>query len=230
LFSPISLLYLVFDIPLGYSIARIIELALTAIFFYIFLVNLDIGAGGAFAGRLVFALSDHVMNHVIWLGWFGGWMWLPLMLLGADRALRTEKILPAVGAGVALAMQFYCGFMPAAIYYLAAISLHFPVVALLNAEAGGRVAALKRSIKFLSIALIVGFGLSAMIWMPVLELLGYSNRKIVPTEIGYIWLPPWQLLTLLLPRAYGEAFDPQSVQMFLEMGVSQDRSVYLGLA
>ena len=72
--------------------------------------------------------------------------------------------------------------------------------------------------------------MSAPIWLPVFELLGYSNRKIVPTEISYIWIPPWQLLTLLLPRAFGQAFEAKYLQMFVEMGVSHDRSLYLGLA
>src|SRR5205823_7494650 len=198
---------------------------------------LKISPGGAFAGSLLFLLSDHVMHHLTWLGWIGGLMWLPLMLLGADRAMRNEngrsnrdRAFSAIGAGVALALQFYCGFMPAAIYYVGALAAYYLVSPWIIEQAGNRIAAMKSAIKYLAVSLVVGFGLSATIWLPVFELLGYSNRKIVPTELGYIWLPPWHLLTIVLPRAFGEAFDPKYTRMFLEMGVSQDRSVYIGLA
>jgi hypothetical protein len=227
LFNPTNLIYFFFDIPQGYSFVRLTELALAVIFLYIFLVNLGVGSGGAFVGSLVFLLSDHTMQHLTWLGWMGGAMWLPLMLLGADRAIHKDRVLPAVAAGGALALQFYCGFMPASIYYLGALIIYYLAVPWLTGRRG--ISAYKPVIKSLAISLIVGMGLSAPIWLPVFELLGYSNRKIVPTELSYIWLPPWQLLTLLLPRAFGQAFEPKYLQMFVEMGVSHDRSLYLGV-
>ncbi|KAF0248409.1 MAG: hypothetical protein FD167_2186, partial [bacterium] len=227
LFNPFNLIYYWFDIPLGYSFIRLTELMLAVIFLYIFLVHLDLGVCGAFVGSMVFLLSDHTMQHLTWLGWLGGVMWLPLMLLGADRAIKSGNTLPAIAAGVALALQFYCGFMPAAIYYLSALVGYYLVIPWLIRKTD--LAAYKSVIKSLLISLIVGMGLSAPIWLPVFELLGYSNRKIVPTELSYIWLPPWQLLTLLLPHVFGEAFEPKYVKMFVEMGVSQDRSIYLGL-
>ncbi|MEW6729733.1 MAG: YfhO family protein [Acidobacteriota bacterium] len=227
LLSPAQIFYLWFDVPLGYTLGRLTELLLLAFFLYIFLINLDIAPAPACLGSIAFLLSDHVMHHLSWLGWIGGVMWLPLMLLGADRALNRNSFWAAAGAGSALALQFYAGFMPAAIYYLAALSAYYLAVAWLVRDEKAR--RMWRACRCLGISLLVGFGLSAPIWLPAFELLGYSNRKIVPTELGYIWLPPWHLLTLLLPRAFGSAFDARSLQMFVEMGVSQDRSVYLGL-
>ncbi|HLG17295.1 MAG TPA: YfhO family protein [Blastocatellia bacterium] len=229
IFSPLNLLYRWFDVPLGYTLARLIELALAVAFLYLFLINLGISPRAAFVGCLVFLLSDHLMLRLTGLGWVGGLLWLPLMLLGADRALRKRKTLPAVGAGVAFALHFYMGFTPAAIYYVAALAGYYIVTAWLTADALGRWPALTRACRYLAVSLAVGFGLAAAIWMPVFELLGYSNRKIVPVELGYIWIPPWHLLTLVLPRAFGNAFDPQFLQMFVGVGVSQDRSVYLGI-
>src|ERR1051326_6572290 len=107
--------------------------------------------------------------------------------------------------------------MPAAIYYVGALALYYIAVPWLTEQSGRKLEAVKRAMRYLAISLIAGLGLSATIWMPVFELLGYSNRKIVPTELGYIWLPPWHLLSLLLPHAFGEAFDPKFVKMFVEM-------------
>jgi Bacterial membrane protein YfhO len=229
LFSPFNLLYIWFDVPLGYTIGRLMELALAAVFLYVFLVHLGLSPPASLVGSLVFTLSDHVMLRLTGEGWVGGLMWLPLMLLGADIALRRRRLLPAAGAGAALALQFYCGFMPAAIYYVGAIGAYYLWVSWLtrDGESGSR--AVARGAGYLAFTVVTGFALSAIIWLPVFELLGYSNRKIVPTELGYIWMPPWHLITLILPRVFGKAFDPNFLEMFVGVGVSQDRSVYLGI-
>lgn len=236
LFAPTNLLYLFFNVPLGYSLARLIELALASIFLYLFLINLRLNPISALTGSIAFLLSDHVMQHLTWLGWLGGLMWLPLMLLGAEKALSNRKILPAIGAGIALALQFYCGYTPTAIYYVSALVGYYLLYPYLQNENVNRsnnninrLKDFKYSIKYLAITLFTGFGLSIANWWPVFELLSYSNRKIVPTEIGYIWLPPWHLVTLILPRAFGRAFDSNIAKRFVDIGVSQDHIIYLGL-
>lgn len=230
LFSPTNLFYYFgCNIPLGYSLSRLLELALATIFLYLLLNHLRLTPTGAFTGSLIFLLSDHTMQHLTWMGWLGGLMWLPIMILCADLALQRGRIIFAILAGAALALQFYCGYMPAAIYYISALALYYLIAPWLQVDKSEWLSFSLRTIKYLAISLITGLGLSAMIWLPIFQLLGFSNRKIVPTEIGYIWLPPWQLLTLILPRAFGQAFDTEIARRFVEVGVSQDRSAYLGL-
>lgn len=226
-YAPTNLFYLWCDVAWGYSLARLTEYYLASVFLYIFLVGIGLRPVAAATGALAFLLSDHMLYHLTWIGWTGGLMWLPLVLLGAERAMRRRSWRAAIGAGMAFAMQFYTGFIPATVYYLGALVLYYIAMPLL-AESD-RLEQLKKSLLYTVVTLTVGFGLSAPVWMPVFELLSYSNRKIVPTELGYIWIPPWHLVTLLLPRAFGEAFDPNYLKMFVEMGVSQERSLYLGL-
>src|SRR5207247_3691679 len=73
--SPFLLLYKFFVFPLGYSLARLLELMLAAVFIYVFLVVIGAAAGGALLVSLVFALSAHSMLHLTGLGWWGGLMW-----------------------------------------------------------------------------------------------------------------------------------------------------------
>src|SRR5580765_7463574 len=70
--SPFLLFYRFFDVPLGYSLARLSELMLGAVFMYIFLVVIGASANGALMGSLVFELSAHSMLHLTGLGWWGG--------------------------------------------------------------------------------------------------------------------------------------------------------------
>src|SRR6185369_16731733 len=89
--SPFLLFYKFFDVPLGYSLARIAELMLAAIFMYAFLIATGVSPRGALIGALVFELSAHALLHVTGLGWFGGLMWVPLMMLFVDRAVCRQQ-------------------------------------------------------------------------------------------------------------------------------------------
>lgn len=232
--SPLLLLYTVFDVPLGYSIARIIELFLAAIFMYIFLIGVGASASGGLAGSLVFALSAHSMFHLTQLGWWGGLMWLPLIFLFADRAITRKSFIHAIIAGVFLALQFFFGFLPTQIYYVGALLLYYLFFAFrprASQQKGETVTRrLMLSLAMAGVTFAVGFGLAATQWVPVLELLQYSNRRIIGMEWGYIYLPPWYAATLFFPHLFGAAYDAKMVTLFTAINVSHDHIIYLGIA
>src|SRR5262245_13959337 len=108
--SPFLMFYKFFDVPLGYSLARIMELILAAIFMYIFLIVIGASAHGALMGSLIFGFSSHSMLHLTGLGWWGGFLWLPLILLSVDRAVKNQaasRFRWAMLTGVFLGAQFF---------------------------------------------------------------------------------------------------------------------------
>src|SRR6185295_14545475 len=123
--SPFLLFYKTFDVPLGYSLARITELMLAAMFMYLFLVAIGASANGALMGSVVFTFSSHSMLHVTGLGWWGGFLWMPLILLFVDRAITRRSYVQAMLAGVCLAAQFFCGLLPFQIYYVTTVVLYY---------------------------------------------------------------------------------------------------------
>src|ERR1044071_3902959 len=146
--SPFLLFYKFFDVPLGYSLARITELILAAAFMYIFLVAIGVGANGALFGALVFELSAHSMLHLTGLGWYGGLMWLPLIFLFIDRAIARRSYTQAAIAGLFFAAQFFCGYLPNQIYYAGAIALcylFFAARSWRRLESRARLATLRRT-------------------------------------------------------------------------------------
>jgi hypothetical protein len=231
--SPFLLFYKFFDVPLGYTLARIVELMLAAIFMYIFLLSIGVTARGALVGALVFELSAHAMLHLTGLGWFGGLLWLPLIMLFVDRAARRQQFIPALLAGVMFAAQFFCGYLPNQIYYAGAILLYYLIAAHLlysKLPTPERWRALAKTLMLAATTLVVGLLLAASQWLPMLELLRYSNRKIVGAEMGYIYLPPWYALTLIFPNLFGAAYDTRPLTLFTALGVSHDHILYLGIA
>jgi hypothetical protein len=234
IFSPFLLFYTFLDLPLGYSVARIFELLLGAIFMYLFLVKIGISARAALVGALVFELSAHSLFHLTGLGWWGGLLWLPLIFLFVDRSIRRNSFTQAIFAGVFIALQFFCAYMPNQIYYVGAVILYYLIFGYRVKVVGHSLNAKKLNIirlfSMMAVSLGVGLLLAATQWIPVMELLGFSNRRIVPTEAGYIYLPPWYLLTLVFPNLFGTAYDPQRVSLFTALNVSHDHSLYLSIA
>ncbi|HVF91996.1 MAG TPA: hypothetical protein VNH22_18175, partial [Blastocatellia bacterium] len=241
IFSPFLLFYTFLKVPLGYTVARITELALGAVFMYLFLASAGARPSGALVGGLVFAFSAHSVLHLTGLGWWGGLLWMPLILLFADRAMARKSYRAAIMAGVFLAAQFFCGFMPNQIYYVGLTVLYDLFFAFTRAGGAEGDAArrdkrvvinpmLVRAVAFASITLAVGLVLAATQWVPIMELLRYSNRRIVPTESGFIYLPPWYLATLVFPNLFGTAYDAHTVNLFTALGVSHDHSLYIGIA
>src|SRR6266446_1548801 len=201
--SPFLLFYEFFDVPLGYSLARLSELMLGAVFMYIFLVAIGASANGARMGSLVFEFSSHSMLHLTGLGWWGGLLWLPLILLFVDRAIRRGSYTQAMLAGVFLAMQFFCGYLPNQIYYVGAVVLYYAFFAFVARRSGSGSRRVAHLLAMMAVTLAVGLALSATQWIPSLELLSYSNRKIVGSELSYVYLPPWYLGTLVFPNLSG---------------------------
>jgi hypothetical protein len=232
-FSPFLLFYKFLDLPLGYSVARITELILAAVFMYLFLIAIGVSARGSLMGALVFEFSSHSMFHLTALGWWGGLMWLPLILLFAHRAVRRRSFACALLSGVFLAVQIYCGFFANQIYYVSAVLLFYLYYWWSERRSpidGVRPPVLSRTLALGATTLVAGLGLSATQWLPILELLKYSNRLIVPTQIGYIYLPPWYALTLIFPHLFGSAYDPTMHKLFVGLGVSFDHILYPGIA
>jgi len=232
--SPFLLFYKFFDIPLGYSIARITELLLGAIFMYGFLITLGAGPPGGLMGALVFAFSAHSMLHLTGLGWWGGLMWLPLIFLFIERATSRQRYNWAILAGIILGAQFFCGYLPNQAYYPGAIILAYVFFAYRQSRAAhGRAErwrAYRRGVGMAAVTLLIGFGLGATQWAPMLELLKYSNRRIIGAELGYIYLPPWYAATMFFPNMFGAAYDATALRLFTALGVSHDHILYIGIA
>jgi Bacterial membrane protein YfhO len=228
--SPFLLFYKVFDVPLGYSLARLTELLLACVFMYVFALGIGARPNGALMGSLVFGLSAHSMLHLTGLGWWGGLMWLPLIMLFVDRAISRDSVKQAIVAGVFLAAQFFCGYLPNQIYYAAAVVLCYAFFAVAGHSGAARRRRILRAGLMTLVTIGIGFALAATQWVPMLELLKYSNRRIIGAELGHIYLPPWYAGTLLFPNLFGSAYDVRTLTLFTGLSVSHDHILYMGVA
>jgi hypothetical protein len=228
--SPFLLFYRFFDVPVGYSLARIMELMLAAMFMYLFLVAIGASGNGALIGSIVFTFSAHSMLHLTGLGWWGGFLWMPLIVLFVDRAITRRSYVQAMFAGLCLAAQFFCGYLANQIYYVGVVVLYYLFFAFVKRGGEANRRSITPMLSMMLLTLAIGLVLSATQWVPSLELLSYSNRKIVGAELGYVYLPPWYAATLIFPNLFGAAYDAKALTLFTGLGVSHDHILYLGTA
>jgi hypothetical protein len=95
------------EMPLAYSVARVLDYVVAALGLYLYARTLGANALGATIGALAFAYGSFMVGHLQHDNIVRSAMWLPWLLLAAERALRSQGPgrLGWIGVG-ALALAF----------------------------------------------------------------------------------------------------------------------------
>ena len=221
------------DPPVAFVALRLVRFYLAGVFTYAFLRATGAGRFGGLVAGLAYMLSGFFVAQVVHENLDSGMVWLPLVLLFLERAVRA----PGAGryrlgafAGVGLAMQALavhvqvCVFTALAVFpYLAWRSLFPGPGAGLGRRLPGR---LLRGAGVGAAAGAVAAGLAAAQVLPLLDLAGRSARGPgITAEAATInSVTPFRLLTVLFPhlltRPDGTAYG---------YWVSWEVTVYVGL-
>lgn len=200
------LLFGLLPLTLAYNYNVLLHYALAGLFFYAFLRRRKLGTGAAFIGAAIFQWSGFMLGHLQHPSIFCAVAWLPLLLYfledGLQRAAAGREVLSRVFlAGLVLAMQLLVGYPPMVFYTL--------LIAL--AYTGFRWRSLglpfrRPALLFLG-SLLVGFSLSAVQWMPTMEL-AFSSERGAISRLDFITsfgLTPKHLPTFIFPHYLGSA-------------------------
>jgi hypothetical protein len=91
LLSPFQLLFLtLFEMPLAYSAMRVLDYAVAALGMYLYARALGANGLGATIGALAFAYSSFMIGHLQHDNILRSAIWLPWLLLAAERALQVK--------------------------------------------------------------------------------------------------------------------------------------------
>jgi hypothetical protein len=170
------------------------------------------GAGpeGATLGAIAFALTPNLVA----VGAFGHGSqimtaaYLPLLLLLLDRFARRGSLLSLAGFALAASLQLLRGHVQIVFYTWLALFGYALFLAISAARAGKRVEA-GRALGGLCAGLLLGFGMSAFLYLPTHEYAALSVRG--GGEGGGAGLPyatawsfdPREMLTFLIPSMFG---------------------------
>src|SRR5262249_2077893 len=132
--------------------------------------------------------------------------WLPLVLLGLSVSLQDKRIAPLIFGGCAFGVALLAGHPQSALYVFIVSAAYAVVVGLIRGytwrSIGIRIAALFG----------IGLGISAIQWLPSLELMQLSSRS------------------TLTYSDYAKGFELQDpLQMLLPGSVSYYSPLYIGV-
>lgn len=201
LFYPPTWLAIVLPVRVGISWYIVFHIWVAAAGMLLFVGFMQGSRFGARLAAVTFAFSSFFMAR-IWAGHtvlIATHAWLPWLLLATAWASKRGDLRSAVVAGLPWAMTILAGHISSLLYVgliWAAFTLY---QALVTRHA-------RRVVHQVMIAGLVGTALSGVQLLPLLQLSRLAARATDTTfEFATAYsLPPWQLLTLLIPNLFGE--------------------------
>jgi len=171
-----------------------------------------LGAGpeAATLGAAAFALTPNLVA----VGAFGHGSqimtaaYLPLLVLLFDRFARRGSLVALAGFATAAAFQLLRGHVQIVFYSWLALGLYALVLAV-DASRAGRRAEAFRAFGGLAVGLLLGFGMSSFLYLPVHEYAKLSVRSAAEgSGAGFEYATSWsfhpqEMLTFLIPSMFG---------------------------
>lgn len=224
-FYPETWLFALMAPERAFGWSALVSLILGGSFMFYFLRLLGLRRTAALAGTLPFLMSGFLVGWLLLPTVRAVPMWLPLMLLAYELAVRRRSLGWAATCGLAVGMQFLAGHLHVSLLVLLVFGVYvtFRVVQ----EALGRtlpcgevgpgkpspserptVTAL-RAFGYAAFAFVSGTLLAAIQLLPVLELVGMNPRKAGMdfAQLAANRMMPVQLLAGLMPDLFGNPVD-----------------------
>ncbi len=222
---PLNVVYLLFDPITAWSLQIMAQPFLAIIFTYMLLRHLKLSKFSSILGGIVFAFSGF---NMIWLEYnvlSQVAAFMPLILLSSDKLLKKEKPFWGGVLSLALASQILAGY-PQLVMYTALLSIFW---FLFRLETFSLKSILVKGIRVGFFA-VLGVGLSAIQFLPGMELLSLSQRinEGVTGGFGVAFLPWEHLVSIFIPDYFGH---PSFRNYWGQWGSSSYASVsiYVGL-
>ncbi len=218
-FYPFSIIYLLFPYPAAFNYFLIAHIFLGGVFVYLLMREWAYSAYASFLSALVFMFSGYKISVINLPASLASVIWLPLVILFYERALKKDWVKNSIITGVFMTMMFLGG-EPVILYTT------FFILVLI---AGFRM-------KPMTLAIAVFLGLSAFQILPFLELVRQSSRGMMDFNEASMWsLPVYALSELFFPYLsesdyiYKDYWTRQSWLLVYYMGITMVIFAFISL-
>jgi len=204
LFALPNIGYLFTDPECSYTLTALLQTVLGAIFMLLFLRSLEIRHFAATMGGFIFGFSGWMLIHLHYFMITGAAMWLPLLLLGAEKIVRGGRAWWFFALVIGSFQSLCAGFPQIAVFNLYIVAAYTLVrgAGLITSKfkaAIGRVL-------FIAAGIFVGILISGVQLLPMAEvgLSDDTSRTLISVETAKDKaLEPACLLTFLAPDIFG---------------------------
>ena len=193
-FYPLSAIYLLFPYPQAFNYFITIHILLAGLFIFILMKEWGYSGYACFLSAIVFMFSGYIISVINLLASLASVVWLPLVILFYERALKKDWVKNSIITGIFMTMMFLGG-EPAIL-----LGTIFILLLLTPVCRPGLNLAYRLRIKFILLAMIVFLGLASFQILPFLEFLKHTSRGMMNFNEASMWsLPPYALLDLFIP-------------------------------
>ena len=217
-FYPLSIIYLLFPYPQAFNSFIIIHVFLAGLFTYILMREWGYSRHAGFLSALVFMFSGYMISVINLLASLASVIWLPLVILFYERALKKDWVKNSIITGIFMACMFLGG-EPAILYAT------FFILILIGFR-----------LKPMFLAILVFAGLASFQILPFLEFLKHTSRNLIDFNEASMWsLPVYALLDLFIPYLsesdymYKDYWTRQSWLLVYYMGIAVVMFAFIAL-
>lgn len=190
-FYPLRILMVLFGNQIGFTSSIILQVMLSMLFMYLYLLKIKCSRVAAFTGSIIFALGGLMMSFLEYNTIGQVFLWVPLAFYSIEDYEFKKSTLNLVLMSFIVFCILTAGSFQPALFALIVISLY---------------AFLKTKSRLLFFSfLFIGIGLASIQLLPTLEMYSLSIRQLDHNIILYKFglLPIQNIATLLAPDIFG---------------------------
>ncbi|MBI5573665.1 MAG: YfhO family protein [Elusimicrobia bacterium] len=201
-YPPNILIFSIFSSDIGFNLSIILNFILCGFFSFLFFSEIGLKKQPAIFSATIFSFSGFFFCHIQHLNMLHSVIWFPLIFYFIEKYLKNGNYKNIAGAGISFGIQILAGF-PQFAYYTLIFSFLYFVFNLKRQQ-------IIRIVFAFLIFVIVGLGISAVQWLPTLELVNFTARKIGFAKDPARWWWAYNfsdLITWIFPFNFGTPFD-----------------------
>lgn len=229
LFDPFHLIAALWPLDKSFVVVAFLRLLCAGTFMLLLALELGLSPLASYLAMIVFTFGG---PQIVWLLYpkASVLVWLPAVLYFSLRLIRSGKWHYVVWLGLVMAAQVVGGH-PETSFYIVLIWLAFAGYWLWPLRCQHQ--SLRRSLLQLAVAGLLGFGVSAIQWLPVAEALLQSEILSTRSQATYGWQAiffAWRdwlaALTMLMPDFFG---NPRSHTFWYPYSNYNEQTIFVGL-
>ena len=227
IFYPTTWLNLIMQPWTNYTVFATVHLFFSGLGLYFLAIRLGISRVGSIVAAALWTASGPHLSFVDLWHHFTGVSWMPWIFLAADTAMEKATVRHTLLLGLALAAQIFAG--SADLVAITGLATGIWIgVRHVRWRKGFR--ANSRLLGLASLAAVVGLGLSAILWLPTLDVASRTARWGLPDAIRTYWsVHPASLIEILVPDLWSSMPSSQVKAILFDSREPFLQSLYLGL-
>ncbi|OGS38531.1 MAG: hypothetical protein A2551_07935 [Elusimicrobia bacterium RIFOXYD2_FULL_34_30] len=208
-FYPLNvIIFFIFSPDIGFNLSIIINFILCGLFSFLFFNEIGLKRLASIISATIFSFSGFFFCHIQHLNMLNSVIWFPLIFYFFEKYFKTGKFKYIIFSGIALGIQILAGF-PQFVYYTIVLSFFYFIFNL------KKLPVLRAIISF-SAFIIIGLCISAIQWLPTLELVNFTARKTGFAKDAARWWWSYNfsdIITWIFPFSYGSPYDNSYIKM-----------------